>query len=86
MLNACPHAPEFTWDWAGVMNTPVGALLSKMEEIPQDPLWHGEGSAGQHTRLVCEALSAGSAFLIHHPDGHTQAADTIESLLQQLSV
>lgn len=62
MLNTCPHAPEFTWDWAGVMNTPVGALLSKMEKIPQNPLWHGEGSAGQHTKLVCEELSADHVF------------------------
>ena len=31
-------------------------------------------------------LSAGSAFLIHQPDGCTLSADTIESLLQQLSV
>lgn len=62
MLNACPHAPEFTWDWAGVMNTPVGALLSKMEKIPQNPLWHGEGGVGQHTRLVCEELSADHVF------------------------
>ena len=31
-------------------------------------------------------LSAASAFQIHYPDGHTQAADTIESLLQQLAV
>ena len=31
-------------------------------------------------------LSVGSAFLIHHLDGRTQAADTIESLLQELSV
>lgn len=31
-------------------------------------------------------LSVGSAFLIHHLDGRTLAADTIESLLQELSV
>ena len=31
-------------------------------------------------------LSVGSAFLIHYLDGRTLAADTIESLLQELSV
>ncbi len=62
LLNACPHAPDFIWDWPGLMNTPVGALLSQMEEIRQNPVWHGEGNVGQHTRLVCEALAADPVF------------------------
>ena len=37
-------------------------------------------------KLPMGELSAGSAFLIHQSDGCTLSADTIESLLQQLSV
>lgn len=62
LLNACPHAPDFAWNWPELMNTRVGLLLSKMDEIRQNPVWHGEGSVCQHTRLVCEALAADSAF------------------------
>ena len=38
------------------------------------------------TMITLSDLSVGSAFLIHHLDGRTLAADTIESLLQELSV
>lgn len=62
LLNACPHGPDFIWDWPGLMHTPVSALLSRMEEVRQNPVWHGEGNAARHTRLVCEALSADPAF------------------------
>ncbi len=62
LLNACPHAPDHRWDWDGIQQTPVGELLVKMEKVPQDPVWHGEGSAGKHTKLVCEALAADASF------------------------
>ncbi len=62
LLNACPHAPDYVWNWSSLMHTPVGALLSRMKEVPQDPTWHGEGDVYQHTRLVCEALAADPAF------------------------
>lgn len=62
LLDACAHAPDYRWDWHAVMQTAVGPLLSKMDRIPQDPLWHGEGSVGTHTRMVCEALAADPAF------------------------
>lgn len=62
LLQACPHAPDFTWKWSGLMNTPVGALMSRMDGIQQNPVWHGEGDVGRHTRLVCEALAADPAF------------------------
>ena len=46
--------------------------------------------AGRHVEspvwIETGELSAGSAFLIHQSDGCTLSADTIESLLQQLSV
>ena len=57
----------------------------------ESPVWieTGELSAGS-AFLIHQpdgcTLSAGSAFLIHQPDGCTLSADTIESLLQQLSV
>ena len=62
LLNACPHAPDFVWNWSGLMSTPVGNLLPRMDEIQQNPVWHGEGNVGQHTRLVCETLAADPAF------------------------
>ena len=46
--------------------------------------------AGRHVEspvwIETGELSAGSAFLIHQSDGCTLSADTIESLLQQLSI
>lgn len=62
LLNACPHTPDFVWNWSGLMSTPVGNLLFRMDEIQQNPVWHGEGNAGRHTRLVCEALTTDPAF------------------------
>lgn len=62
LLKACPHAPDFIWDWPGLMNTPIGALLHQMEKIRQNPVWHGEGDVGRHTKMVCEALAADPAF------------------------
>lgn len=62
LLNACPHAPDFIWDWPKLMDTPVGTFLSQMEEIRQNPVWHGEGNVAQHTKLVCEALATDPAF------------------------
>jgi len=62
LLSACPHAPDYRWDWHEIMKTAVGPLLSKMDLIPQDPIWHGEGSVGNHTRLVCEALASDPVF------------------------
>lgn len=67
LLNACPHAPDYAWDWQGLAKTCIGALLSKMDETEQNPLWHGEGSVGRHTRLVCEALSTSPAFRLLMP-------------------
>lgn len=62
LLNACPRAPDFTWDWPGVMDTPVGNWLNSMAGIGQEPVFHGEGDVGRHTRLVCEALAADPAY------------------------
>lgn len=44
------------------MKTAIGPFLEKMEEIPQNPQWHGEGSVGRHTKLVCEALADDPVF------------------------
>ncbi len=31
-------------------------LQTQMEQTPQEPAWHGEGSVWNHTRLVCEVM------------------------------
>lgn len=62
LLKACPHAPNYLWDWPGLMNTPVGPVLTQMEKIRQNPVWHAEGNVDQHTKLVCEELAADPAF------------------------
>ena len=41
----------------------LGGLAGRMAETPQNPRWHGEGSALAHTRLVTEALIRSPAFL-----------------------
>lgn len=62
LLDACPHVPDFSWKWSQLMKTPIGVLLHRMEEIPQNPVWHREGNVGPHVKMVCEALAAAPAF------------------------
>ncbi len=56
-LAACvPFAPSGKIDWIQIAQAGLGDLLERMKEIPQNPLWHGEGSVWQHTCMVCEEL------------------------------
>ena len=56
-LAACvPFAPSWKIDWLQIAQAGLGDLLERMKEIPQTPLWHGEGSVWQHTCMVCEEL------------------------------
>ena len=56
-LAACvPFAPSWKIDWIQIAQAGLGDLLERMKEIPQNPLWHGEGSVWQHTCMVCEEL------------------------------
>ena len=82
LLNACPHAPDFVWNWAELMKTPVGLLLSNMEDIPQNPVWHGEGDIGRHTKLVCEALAQNAAF--RKLDARNQQELSVAALLHDV--
>ena len=41
----------------------LGGLTGKLEETPQNPRWHGEGSVLEHTKLVTKAMTESRAFL-----------------------
>ena len=41
----------------------LGNLADKMENTPQNPRWHGEGSVLAHTKLVIKAMVESPAFL-----------------------
>ncbi|MBQ3079978.1 MAG: AAA family ATPase [Clostridia bacterium] len=57
-----PSPPDYIIDWNGVMNSPIGAFLSKMEGVRQNPVWHGEGNVKNHTMLVANTLVTLSEF------------------------
>ena len=59
LLDCLPHAPGYTWNWAGLEGmAPLSDWLRRMAQTPQNPLWHGEGDVWAHTRLACEALAS----------------------------
>lgn len=63
LLACLPREPGFAWDWAGLRAiAPLDDWIRRMERTPQNPLWHGEGDAWVHTRLVCEALASLDGF------------------------
>lgn len=41
----------------------LGGLAGKMEETPQNPRWHGEGSVLAHTKLVTKTMTESPAFM-----------------------
>lgn len=41
----------------------LGSLTGKMEDTPQNPRWHGEGSVLEHTKLVTKAMTESPAFV-----------------------
>jgi len=56
-LRACVPLREGTSiDWTKIRQTPLGAVLDRMAQTPQNPVYHGEGDVLMHTKLVCEAL------------------------------
>lgn len=64
LLSVLPCAPEFCWDWDGLMHTPLASLFEQMVRTPQEKLWHGEGDVWTHTRMVCEELVRMEEFRI----------------------
>lgn len=62
-LWACvPRRAGEAFDWPAVSAALPGDVLGRLAAVPQDPVWHGEGDAATHTRLVCEALMALPAY------------------------
>ena len=63
LTDCLPKSPCFEYDWPGVAAlSPLKPWFLRMEETPQNPLWHGEGNVWIHTKRVCEALTGLSDF------------------------
>ena len=60
LSGAAPRPPGFAPDLEGVWGR--SPWLSQLDDCPQDPLYHAEGSVGVHTRLVVDALCAAPAW------------------------
>lgn len=56
LLRCLPCRPGIPFDWPALQAALPGRFLQRLMNIPQDPVWHGEGDAAAHTRLVCDAL------------------------------
>ena len=56
-------APGAEIDWASILQSKLGAVISPLADIPQNPIWHGEGDALTHTKMVCESLASDSEWL-----------------------
>lgn len=57
-----PASPGEKPDWKAIEKSPLGSFFPEMESTPQNPLFHGEGDVGTHTRMVCEELTGGAEF------------------------
>lgn len=77
LLDACLYVPDFHWKWIQLMKTLVDPLPSRMEEIPQNPAWHGKGNVG-----MCEALATDPAFRMLPP--RSQQALSVVALLHYI--
>lgn len=55
-----PRAPGWQVDWAALWA--LWPDLAILDTCPQDPLHHGEGDVGTHTRMVVEALVASASW------------------------
>lgn len=62
IISRVPSASSLTVDWPALQSTDLGLFFADMERTPQDPVFHGEGSVWNHTRLTCEALAAMKDF------------------------
>lgn len=54
LLSFVPSAPDWTIDWSGIWS--LWPEFTALDTCPQDPLHHGEGDVGTHTRMVVQAL------------------------------
>lgn len=51
-----PKRKNETIDWTKLMQTGLQPFFEKMSATLQNPIFHGEGDVGVHTKLVCEKL------------------------------
>lgn len=57
-----PGPPGWLPDWKGIEDSPFGTDVARMADIPQNPLYHGEGDVWTHTKLVLEHLCGMAAY------------------------
>ncbi len=67
-----PDALGCDVDWPKIAASPFGALLEGLRDIPQNPVWHGEGDVLTHTKMVCEALAADEEFRVFDAEDRTE--------------
>ena len=51
---------EMVWNW--LQQSVFGGFLTEMQDIMQNPEFHGEGNVYTHTGMVCEALYGNKEF------------------------
>lgn len=56
LMRLVPEAPGWRIEWPAVWG--LWPDLALLDDCPQDPVHHGEGDVGTHTRMVVEALVA----------------------------
>ncbi len=56
LLALVPQGADWRIDWDAIWS--LWPELTMLDDCPQDPLYHGEGDVGTHTRMVVEALVA----------------------------
>lgn len=57
---------EALWQWAE--KSVFGMFLRKMQDVMQDPEFHGEGTVYRHTKMVCQALLENTEFRLFSPE------------------
>lgn len=62
ILRLIPAPPNWSVPWDTLRHTCLGVFLSQLEDVRQNPTYHGEGDVLTHTKLVCEALAGLEEF------------------------
>ena len=77
-----PSAQSNGIEWLKIAASPFGVLLERLCDIPQNPVWHGEGDVLTHTKMVCEALAADEEFMAF--DAEDRAEVFVAALLHDV--
>lgn len=56
LINALPKTPDEAINWEAITATGYGRFARGLMKTQQNPVWHGEGNAWNHTCMVCEKL------------------------------